>query len=450
MNFAEGPLLGVAARVAHGLSCYPDPRPIPYMINPYGPVAYYLFAGVVKIFGVNLTAPRIFVGAATFWCALVISLLVRHWTGSVKVGVAFGSLFLIMPAVLQWMAMFRVDLIGLAFALTGLFFFVTSKRWFTSVPFFVAAFFCKFTFAAAPTACVIYFLSRKDWRKAIGFAGLWAVLAGVAFLACQRLTQGWFAFHTILASSVHPFAMEVWAEWTLDELNYALVPFLLTIALFFRRGSRDFASLPFIYVVLASLSTILRGKLGADSNYYLEWEAALCICLGVKYGQLKTGKADSGVARALVPFFLGCWILAVTHWINFDNDASLRASRAECREAYQFVSDHHDNRILTENVGALVLAGAPPVVFEPFLWGREVLDGKWSDSEVLDLIRSRSLPLILVDRNVERAKSDSYPNLWPRAVLESIEQNYALVGGFKCKDANYVYSAQPSPKLLSK
>jgi hypothetical protein len=446
MNYGEGPLLGVATQVARGFSCYPDPRPIPYMINPYGPVSYYLFAGVVKLFGVNLTAPRIFVGAATIWCAVVIGLHVRHWTGFVKVGVAFGGLFLAMPAVLQWMAMFRVDLIGLAFALTGLYIFVTSKRWFTSVPFFVAAFFCKFTFLAGPAACVIYLLARKEWRKAAGFAGLWAGLAGAAFLACQLLTQGWFAFHTILASSIHPLRLALWEEWTLDELNYALVPFLLTIALWFRRRSRDLISLPLIYLVLASLMTILRGKLGADSNYYLEWEAALCICLGIKYGQLKTEKPDSAVARSLVPFFLGCWMLAITHWINFDNDASLRASRAGCTDAYQFVRDHREERILTENVGALVLAGARPVVFEPFLWTREVLGAKWSDSEILDLIRSHRLPLILLDQKVELVKTDVYPSLWPRAVLEGIAKNYTLVQEFKCKDANYVYAPQPSLK----
>jgi hypothetical protein len=446
MNYGEGPLLGVATQVARGLSCYPDPRPIPYMINPYGPVSYYLFAGVVKSFGVNLIAPRIFVGAATVWCAVVIGLLVRHWTGSVKVGVAFGGLFLVMPAVLQWMAMFRVDLIGLAFALTGLYFFVTSKRWFTSLPFFIAAFFCKFTFVAAPTACVIYLLSRNDWRKAVRFSGLWAGLAGAAFLACQLLTQGWFAFHTILASSVHPFRLMQWVDWTLDELNYALVPFLLTIVLCFRQRLRELLSLPFIYLVLASLTTILRGKLGADINYYLEWEAALCICLGIKYGQLKTGKPDSGVARALVPFFLGCWIVAVTHWINFDsnNDVSLRDSRAGCSEAYQFVKDHHEERILTENVGALVLGEARPVVFEPFLWTREVLGQKWSDREILDLIRSRRLPLILLGQKVAQVKADTYQFLWPRAVAEAIEQNYTLDRSFTCAGANFVYKPRSS------
>src|ERR1700730_13845130 len=131
--------------------------------------------------------------------------------------------------------------------------------------------------------------------------------------------------------------------------------------------------MPFIYLILASLSTILRGKLGSDFNYYLEWEAALCICLGFEYGLIKAGPPGSSGGRALVPALHGCSILTITHWINFDNDAILRATRVGCRDAYQFVIDHRQERMLTDNTGALIVAGAAPVVFEPFLWTREVL-----------------------------------------------------------------------------
>jgi hypothetical protein len=101
-------------------------------------------------------------------------------------------------------------------------------------------------------------------------------------------------------------------------------------------------------------------------------------------------------------------------------------------------------------MGALVLAGARPVVFEPFLWTREVLGAGWPDTEILDLIRSRRLPLILLDQTPEKMKADPDQVWWPRSVAEAIEQNYALVREFKCRDANYVYAPQPASKLLSK
>lgn len=444
LNYGEGPLLGVAVRVAHGMSCYPDPHALPYMINPYGPMSYYIAAWVVKLFGVNFTFPRILIGAAAVCCAALIGLLLRHWTGSNRVGVAFGGIFLIMPAVLQYVIFFRVDFIGLAISLAGLYIFTVSKRWFVSVPFFVAALFCKFTFVAAPAACLTYMLSRREWRKALQFAALSAGLGGAVFLACQVWTGGWFAFDTIAASSVHPFRVKDWFDWTLDELNYALVPFALTVALCYRRRSRGVVSLPFIYLLFASLATILRGKAGADVNYYLEWEAALCLCLGLEYGVLKMEPANSSVARALVPFFLGCSVLAITQWINFDNDVSLRSGRAGCTDAYQFVSEHREQQILSENVGALVVAGVPPVVFEPFLWTREVVGAGWPDNEIADLIRSRRFSLILLDQKVERVKADPSQTRWPHSVAEAIEQNYRLTRVFNCMDADFVYEPQPA------
>lgn len=442
MNYGEGPLLGVAARIAGGLSCYPNPHPIPYMINPYGPVAYYLFAGVVKIFGVAFTAPRIFVGAATVCCAVLIALLLRHWTGSIRVGLAFGGLLLTLPAVLQWMILFRVDFIGLAFALAGMYFFAASRHWFIAVIFLVTAFFCKFTFVTAPAACVIWMLTKSEWRKALRFVGAYAGFAGTAFLACQLWTGGWFVFHTILASTVHPFSWRLWLDGTLDELNYILVPCVLTVVICIRRRAWRDPSLPFIYLILSSVGTILRGKLGSDFNYYLEWEAAVCLCLGFEYRLLRAELPDLSAARALVPALLGCSILAITHWINFDNDAILRASRAGCGAAYQFVKDHRDEQMLTDNIGAVAVAGATPAVFEPFLWTREVLGDGWPDREILDLLKSRRISLVLLDQKPEKMANDPYQVWWPRSVAEAIQQNYTLARDFKCTGANFVYQPQ--------
>jgi hypothetical protein len=446
LNFGEGPLLGVAARVARGLTCYPDPHALPYMINPYGPVSYYLIAPLVRLFGLNFTPLRIFVGAAAVCCAAFIGLLLRHWTGSARTGLAFGGVFLLMPAVLQYVIFFRVDFIGLAFTLAGFYLFVSSKNWLLSVPLFLAAFFCKFTFFPAPLACFIYMLLQKEWRKAFKFAASIGVLAAVLFLAFQKWTGGWFAFDTVAAGAVHPFKIMDWVNWTEEELGYALVSFVLTVALLFRRCSRGILTLPFIYLLITSLATVLRGKMGADVNYYLEWEAALCLCLGFEYWLLKTEPPDLAPARAFVPFCLGCSIVAMMIWITTDDDASVRARVAGCKDAYQFVRQHREKPILSENVGAMVLAGAPTIVFEPFLWTREVVGAGWSGSEILEQIRSRRIPLILLDRPVEQVKTDPDQTRWPWSVAEAIEQKYTLTREFKCADADFVYEPRATLK----
>lgn len=71
LEFGEGPLLGIAVRVAHGGSPYPNPTAPPYIISPYGPIPYYLLALLVKLFGVGFWPTRLAIAASGIWCALI-------------------------------------------------------------------------------------------------------------------------------------------------------------------------------------------------------------------------------------------------------------------------------------------------------------------------------------------------------------------------------------------
>src|SRR5690349_2075685 len=160
----EGITLAAAARVAQGLTPYPPITPqLPSIINDYGPVPYYLGAVCIKLFGLGFIAPRILIAMTAGWCALLIALLVRRWGGTWPVCAAFGLLYVAAGPGQEWIVQFRVDLIGVAFSLTGLYLFAKSPRWYLAVPFFVLAWFCKFTFLSAPFACFGYALCRREW-----------------------------------------------------------------------------------------------------------------------------------------------------------------------------------------------------------------------------------------------------------------------------------------------
>ncbi len=68
----------------------------------------------------------------------------------------------------------------------------------------------------------------------------------------------------------------------------------------------------------------------------------------------------------------------------------------KCRQAYEYVKDYPGRHILSENLGALVMAGKPPVVMDPFSWTQMVANGGWPDTEVVDLIRSRKIDRIIL------------------------------------------------------
>jgi hypothetical protein len=438
LNFGEGPLLGVGVRVAQRLGAYPPATQLPYVISPYGPVPYYLAGLCVKLFGVSFTAPRLLVVVSGIWCAAIIALLVRRWGGTWLVSLGFGFLYLSRPVVELWLPLFRVDLIGLALSLTGLCFFAKSRRWYLSVPFFLAALFCRFLLVSGPLACFLYAVFRKEIRKAMWFAAGNITLGALAFLWAERRTSGWFAFHTFWASAGHPFRLP-WAVFAVhDQLigDYFLVVLALALAYFLRFHPE--VSLPLTYLGVSFLTCFATGKMGATSNYFLEWQAALCLCAGLAYHFLRAQSDCRSLLYPLLPATLAAMLVVGLRNPNPDptNDSG-------CRQAYKYVKDYPGGRILSENPGAVVTAGKFSPVFAPFDWTIEVEDKGWPDTEIVNLIRSRQIDLIVLGSPAGRQTVQLW---WPNSVEDAIEQNYRLVQVFGCQYARFVYQPKGLPE----
>ena len=436
LDFAEGMILGAAVRVAQGLGAYPPATQLPYVFSSYGPLPYYLGGLCVKLFGVSFTAPRLLVVASGIWCAVIIALLVRHWGGTRLVSLGFGLLYLSRPLVQSWLPLFRADLMGLALSLTGLYIFAKSRRWYLSVPFFVAALFCKFLLVSGPLACFLYAVFRKEIRKAWWFAAGNITLGALAFLWAQRQTSGWFAFHTLWANAGHPFTWRYAVYWVHSEviLDYFLVVLALTLAYFLRFHPE--VSLPLTYLGVSFLTCFGVGKMGAGPNYFLEWEAALCLCAGVAYRFLRAQSDCRSLVYPLLPATLA--VMLVVGLRNPKPDPKYSG----CRQAYKYVRDYPGGHILSENSGAVIAAGKFSPVFDPFEWTREVVNKGWPDTEIVNLIRSRQIDLIVLGLPAGR---QTVQYRWPNSVQDAIGQNYRLVQVFGCEDARYVY--QPKGPL---
>jgi hypothetical protein len=442
LDFDEGLLLGVGVRVAHGLSTYPPATELPYLINPLGPLPYYLAGLCVKLFGVSFTAPRILAVVSGIWCAALIALLVRHWGGAPHVSLGFGLLYLSRPLMTTWLPQFRVDLIGLAFSLTGLYLFARSRRWYLAVPFFVTALFCKFTLLAAPLACFLYALFRREGGKALRFAACNLALGALAFQWAQRETGGWFAFDTVWANAAQPYSLSTAIAMLHSELigDYFLV--VLALALVYYLRSRPELSLPLIYLGISFLTSLAVGKVGAASHYFLEWQAVLCWCAGVAYSYLRTHSDLRSFVSTLMPAALAAMVVVNLHRPTPDPTKGL----SECGQAYEYVKDYPGGRILSENPGAVVMAGKLSLVFDPFLWTREVVDKGWPDTEIVDLIRSRQIDLVVLASDVKDLSNRTFQERWSNSVADAIEQNYRLVHTFNCEDAKFVYRPEAPPK----
>ena len=439
VNFEEGPLAIVAQGLVRGAPLYPIPNVLPYELSPYGPIAYYLIALPLRLFGLSFTPPRLLVVLSGMVCALMIALLLRHWTGSLLTGAVFGAVFLTMPAIMLWLPVLRVDLIGLMFSLVGIYVFTTWKRWYVSIVFFVAAVLCKFLFLAAPAACFLALLVNRDWKRAIKFAVSYALLAGAIILYWQYQSHGWFAFHTLWIQGHHPFKPLSAVPSILKEIrdNLFLVAITVVAVIAGFHQLRRSAVLPLIYFVTSFGIMFARGKSGADSNYYLEWEAALCVCAGLSYSLL-LGKWQRSGARFVLPLLLVCTAWGTVVWTIHHRDQLKSADLAQCGDAYQFVVKHPGDRILAENIGAVFMARKHQLISDPFMWGQEVIGGRWSDAQILGLIRSRQIDLIFLRDKLEELRDDP-GNRWPPSVLDAISSNYVLTKTYTCNEAEAAY-----------
>jgi hypothetical protein len=432
LNFAEGVDLSGALRVLQGQTLYPPSHAFPVIIYQYGPVYYYVAAWLLKWFGVAFAPLRLLTMVSALAVAGLVALLLHHLTASWKLALSFGFLFLTISLVQDWLPLARVDMPGVALSLAGLYLYSRfGARWYLSIPFFLGAIFCKYTLVAAPSACFLDLLFRKRMKQAAGFAGCMALLSGMAFLGLARMTGSGFAFDT-LASHTDPFTFgRALHFFQLAVFQYPFL-FVLGIGLALRDLLKKVATLPSLYLTLSTLTLISAGKFGSDSNHMLEWTAILCLCAGLSYHALRQ-EAAGATALLLVPGVLTLMVIANLRPPWFYPDT------AGCPNAYAYVKQLPGRRILSENVGAVVMAGKPVQLSDPFVWIWLVRRGGWSDAELQTRVRARAFDAIVLHSPINAQRDLGDTGRWSPPVLDALQQNYQPTWAFACQDAGVVY-----------
>lgn len=446
VNYEEGNQLNAALRIVHGLNPYPPVGGPPYIVDPYGPVFYYMVAPLVKLFGVNFTAPRLLVLASGLAVGLFLVLLLRRWTESWVIALGFGMSFLAVSLVRTWISILRVDLFGLAMAMAGLYVFSSSRRLLWPALLFLAAIYTKMTLIAAPIACFLYMMAAGERRRAWRFTG-WMLLFGLAGLAALDIgTGGWGIFHMFLT---HADVYRV--SWYLSRLRpFALLNAALVagaIALGVRDFRRRALSLPLVYVILATAMTFTIGQSANDANHLLEWQAALALAAGCGYHALRSRRrADAAVA--LIP--LGVALLVI---LGLPQKPQLGRPLAGCSAAYQFVA-RQPGQLLTENPGAAVLSGKEVWLSNSFEYAILGRAGRLDPQPLNRLVQQKFFGVVLLGGNLaELEQAAKQPRaahtIWPPPFVAALAQNYHEVAHFSCAYAQTAFEPNAAPQTDS-
>jgi hypothetical protein len=426
-------------RLAQGGSLYQPVHSLPYQFDPYPPFIYRLVSLVVAHTKLSFFYPRLVALEAAILACLLAVLLIHQWTRQWKLAAIFGLLPLTVAPLQPWLGILRYDFIGIALIMAGLMIFVLPKFRFWSIPFFVVGVGGLYTLLAAPAACCLHLWMQREKKKALLFGGCFAGALAAGFLYGQHMSGGYMGYH-LFKTQHSPYSISQLASFGQGLLRgYALL-MLLSAVVVWKSIREKHINLVALYWILAVGTALSLGKIGASQNHLLQLIFAMCISAAVGYDWIRrNASADLGLVLVLSTMILTS--VANTPLRLKKPIEDLRG----CQQAYAAVRRDLGDRILADNIGALVLAGKPTYVSDPFVFRWLVSSGGFSDADLRQRISSHDFTSIVLDTALDTEETNG--GRWPDDIRRAIRENYRLKEEFVCNDARFVY--EPKDPSLS-
>jgi hypothetical protein len=399
LNYGEGPLLAQAVRLANGEGIY-DLEVPPYTITNYPPLYMLLQAPLVSALGPAYSYGRLLsllgIGLAMIALAAILHAATRDWIAALV-----GALLLpVIPYILHWSALARIDSLALGLSLAGIAVVAIAPRRRAAVIaaalLLTAAAYTRQTYlAAAPLAAFAWLWGAGERRRALIFAVLFGSLVLGLFALLLVWTEGGIFFHIVTANvNLHDYNLLAFYVEEIVKTMPLLVALALAVVVFSPLGRQRiwWVAAPYTAAALATAATI--SKIGSDINYLYELSAALCLAAGAAAGWLRRLPA----LRMLLLI-----ALAGQAWLLVDRAEQryvpIIVERAAQREAVATLLDSiraADGLVLADDaMGLLPLAGRP-ILFQPFEMSQLAQVGVWDQAPFLAHLEYGTYPYVLI------------------------------------------------------
>lgn len=454
LDYGEGALLHFVREWAHGRPIYKAIEGYPYITCNYAPLSLLLTLSLSPLLGITYTAGRLWTLVAILVIAAIIIAWVRKETRKWRPAIVAATVFLGSPYIYHWAPLFRVDLLGLALTIAGLYavWWAVPNRPAPDDPsslrsegadgkrtwlmlglaalLFVAGLYAKQSFLFAPLAAVFYLYCCIDRRQAIALVGTIAGLGGAIFLLVNAITGGGF-WEGLVASNVNRFLWpEFWQQigsffgtfaiLTVLASWYVVDKFVLTPS---RRGGatalRARVSPLDLYLLAALVSLGLAGKAGAWENYFFEALVALALCAGL--GLARLSQHPSQFLRALAPLLVLAQVGLMWHSPGKAADY-MQLTRESNQQVAQVLADTPDP-IISEDMGLLV-TNDKALVYYGFQYSQLARAGRWDQEWELDQLRDGKFSLVILEEGT-RIDVDRYQR-FTRDFLSALDRDYGL------------------------
>jgi hypothetical protein len=426
LDITEGFLMIPSIKLLKGESMYGNIHSPPYFfITKYPPVFYIFNAFNMILFGVNLFSARIISFLSSLIIGFLIYLIVKRSTRNKLLGILAFLFFYSSYVTIQIATQIRVDVLATLFSLLGIYFILDykkTKKFYLAILFFLASFFTKQSFIAAPIASFVY-LFMNDRKKSFQFFGIMILFTVSISLLINFLTNGQFLFHLLLGTS--------------GIIEYSFLPFfinlipnfiILTIGvLFFLQEKRNLIALYFIFSLIILLFLLTRT--GAWINFLFEMTAIASITLF-----LFIGKMNRETGKILLCLFILFQII-----IFVEKDPRNLLFIYQPKSYQPLINLGADEKILSyiKNVSDTVLAEHASYAI---LTNKEIPPELWSvielersnivkNSEIMNFIKEKNYSMIIY------YKSDRVPLI--EGLQNYIKNNYKLVDEIPWIDQNF-------------
>jgi len=135
-------------------------------------------------------------------------------------------------------------------------------------------------------------------------------------------------------------------------------------------------------------------------------------------------------------FLVGITVLTIVFTFLPPRLLATSLEREGCQEAYTFVHSSSSERILSEDVSALVLSGKPVLVSNPFLVTQLANSVAWSRGSLTFLVDKQYFDLIALEG---KSGTVSAPGRWEPLLMKEVSEHYKLERDFQCSTLTSVF-----------
>jgi len=441
LDYGEGQILDQVNHLARFQPIYftsPATHAPPYTIANYPPLFQLVQVPFAWIFGTAFWYGRLIALLGMLAAATFVALIVHTLTASRLAGVVGALTMLCMPQVIGWTPYVRVDNMALGLSMAALFVVV---RWpqgrrglLAAAGLMVAAAYTKHSYAlSVPLASFVWLSSQGQSKRAFQLVAIVAGAGLVVLGVLMVLTRGSFFFNIVTATKT-TFGWESVGQ-TLNALCRRLPLMMLGSALLVPLGLlRGLPSRTWVLVaactVGAMIQVVLIGKDGASISYLFELSAAFGMTAGVWVARLgQNSPAATAVGVALLATQIGAmdrWTRAETVADNFYKYEHSH----EVARLHQIVRDSDGPVLADEYMGLLPLENRT-VYMQPFEFEQLRKAGLWDDSALVDDVRRKLFPAILV---YHPANWDNFQARWSPRLRDEIQQAYEITASYARTD----------------